>query len=134
MYPELEAAFAALDPAQAAYDKARAEAPQECDYEVDADECPRCAYRAPYREAFDMARDAAWEALRASDKPLLRWIADNCRGYEEEALAVVRLLPAPMSALDALAREKGWCAAWDAARDAAEKAGVLDAETEEVSA
>lgn len=134
MYPELEAAFAAIDAAQAAYDKARAEAPR-CNLALSPSECPGCKATQPAQAALDAARKGPWEAAKKSADPLVRWIAKNCEEYRAEALLVLKALPAPMAELDALAKDKGWCDQWDAFKRFAEQDGVLPAETgAEVSA
>jgi hypothetical protein len=76
-------------------------------------------------DARDSAQSDAWEALKGSADPLVRWIAENCGDYHCEATHVLRALPASMDELDALARMKGWCGMWKEFRRRAEQAGVL---------
>jgi hypothetical protein len=84
----------------------------------------------------EAARATAWDALRASEVPLVRWIAENCGEYAYEANKVLAALPAPLEELDALASEHNWCGAWDAFRRQALAAGVVDdtSQNSEVSA
>lgn len=128
MYPELEAAFAAIDAAQAAYDKATADRTLGHDYAVDMEDCPRCKALVPTEAALREAQEAAWDAMMGVSDPLVRWIAKNCEEYRAEALLVLKALPVPMAELDALAKDKGWCGQWDAFKRLAEQDGVLPAE------
>lgn len=133
MYPELEAAFAAIDAARAAHDEVTADGTLRHDYAVE--DCPRCTALAPTKAALREAEAAAWGAMWGSADPLVRWIAKNCEEYRAEALLVTRALPAPMDELDALANREGWCGQWDAFKHFAKQDGVLPAETgAEVSA
>ncbi len=133
MLPELEEAFAAIDAAQAEIEKVRSETP-ECDYDLRAEECPRCTALAKPKEALRAGVEPAWRELQGSQDPLVLWIAEHCERYVDEALMVVRLLPAPMTELDALALREGWCETWDALKRKAGRAGVLPAQSAEVSA
>lgn len=84
---------------------------------------------------FEASCEVAFTALAESADPLVRWIAQNCEGYAPQAAEVLRLLPAPMAALDALACENEWCEDWANFRAQAKAAGVLPAsESVEVSA
>ncbi|MFI9835207.1 hypothetical protein ACIHIX_46975 [Streptomyces sp. NPDC051913] len=75
--------------------------------------------------ACDEARQAAWDALKASGDPLVKWIAENCDGHQEQARHVLTALPATVGELDDLADEKDWCTVWDDFRQRAIEAGVI---------
>lgn len=125
MYPEVEQYIAA----RSAADEVYAAAPrQDWDKPHTPETCAVCAQEAAYA--------AAWEALKDSQEPLVRWIAENCWDYASEALTALKALPAPMSELDALASRNGWCGTWESFKTQARQAGVLPAETagQEVSA
>lgn len=99
--------------------------------------CPACTAEEAVREqrsaagnARVAADDAAWNALKASTDPLVRWIADNCRDYRVHAQVILEALPAPMSVLDGIASEQGWCWEWDELRKSAYAAGVLPKDAE----
>ncbi|MFF0706272.1 hypothetical protein ACFYVC_38845 [Streptomyces tendae] len=70
-------------------------------------------------------REAAWEALKTSEVPLIRWIAENCAEYPMEARQVLTALPATLDELDAVAEVGGFCGVWDAFRRRAIDAGVV---------
>ncbi|MCX4862446.1 hypothetical protein [Streptomyces canus] len=70
-------------------------------------------------------RATAWEALKASSDPLVKWIAENCASYKAEAHSVLSALPATVSELDDLADRKDWCGVWDTFRQRAIDAGVM---------
>lgn len=148
MYPEVEQYLDALRAAEKTEQKARAEAraAQEAAHKAAKANgwqrpagscCTECAYNetplgklleghftAIYRTS-DTAENAAWDALRASEVPLVRWIAENCREYRWEAGRVLAELPAPIEELDALATAAGWCGVWGRFRRYALAAGVV---------
>ncbi|MEV5762744.1 hypothetical protein AB0L61_39000 [Streptomyces tendae] len=70
-------------------------------------------------------REAAWNALKTSGDPLVRWIAENCAEYPMEARQVLTALPAALNDLDAVAEVGGWCSVWNAFRQRAIDAGVV---------
>jgi hypothetical protein len=146
MNPEVKTYIEAYDAAETAFNKAHDEwsAAYRAALEVAKDNglqlgncCWDCAYGESvvaqslndYRhnlfDTRDRAQSDAWKALKGSADPLARWIAENCEDYRYEATHVLRALPASMDELDALARENGWCGAWDDLRRRAEQAGVL---------
>lgn len=113
MYPEVKQCLAAFEAAREQYENSPSLAGKH-----DEKTCPLCA-----REA---AHAAAWDALKASaSTPLVRWIAENCADEKSAALKALALLPAPMSALDALAVREDWCGMYGRYRAAAKAAGVL---------
>lgn len=152
MYPEVEQFIAAVEAAEAeeckSYEAAQAaymgklrEAGLEgAWHSADRSQCRLCDFNKGSAKtekdaailagmgALKASREAAWDALKASGDPLVAWIAANCREYEDEAMEVLRALPASMDALDALARERGWCGVWSDFRERAEQAGVLPAQ------
>ncbi|MFJ8142623.1 hypothetical protein [Streptomyces sp. NPDC096013] len=75
-------------------------------------------------QALTDAYNAAWEALRNSGDPLVKWIADNCANYSADARVILTALPATLGQLDALAEDEGWCPVWDSFRQQAIDAGV----------
>ena len=85
------------------------------------------AYQAierPAWEAYQAIRRPAWEAYQADllelDDPLVTWIAQNALPYHrEEATEILRLLPATLAALDAYAKTRDWCGAWEDLREQA---------------
>ncbi|MFD5445929.1 hypothetical protein [Streptomyces tendae] len=70
-------------------------------------------------------REAAWEALKTSGDPLVRWIAENCAEYPAEARQVLTALPATLDELDELAERGGYCGVWNVFRQRALAAGVV---------
>ncbi|MFE1840756.1 hypothetical protein [Streptomyces sviceus] len=71
------------------------------------------------------AQNDAWGALKTSGDPLVRWIAENCAEYRDQAQQVLTALPATLGELDALAEKGGWCGVWDAFRQQAIDAGAF---------
>ncbi|WP_086804152.1 hypothetical protein [Streptomyces caniscabiei] len=71
------------------------------------------------------AQTAAWDALKTSGDPLVRWIAENCQEYRGQAECILIILPATVDELDELADTKGWCEVWDNLRQQAMDAGVV---------
>lgn len=80
------------------------------------------------RSAYECAFTAAWNALVASDDPIVRFIASECRDYTDEAITVLEALPATLEQLNALAREHDWCDRWDHFLDRARETGVFGEE------
>ncbi|TLS45806.1 hypothetical protein FE633_13710 [Streptomyces montanus] len=68
---------------------------------------------------------AAWGALKVSSDPLVKWIAENCTEYREQAQSVLAALPATVDELDDLADKNDWCSVWDEFRRQAINAGVM---------
>ncbi|MFE7077127.1 hypothetical protein ACFU96_44285 [Streptomyces sp. NPDC057620] len=75
--------------------------------------------------AYAEAQEAAWQVLATSGDPLVKWVAENCAGYREQAECVLCALPATIAQLDALAEENGWCRVWDEFKQRAADAGVV---------
>lgn len=132
MLPEVEKYIAALEAAEAAYSKverdARKEYPNRNSYGEEAREQRTAYYRVmdAARGEFNTARREAWGThIKGSADPLVRWIAEHCREYWDQAVMVLKALPATPDELDALADEHDWCSAWYELRDQAEEAGVL---------
>lgn len=130
MYPDVEQYMAAIEAARetfdAAYDAARDSGIR---HTWDGSACARCEAEAPFRQAYSDARDAAWETLKGSTEPLVRWIAENCSNCQSEALAVLQALPASMDELNEIAIEQEWCEVWTDFVRLADAAGVLPAES-----
>ncbi|MDX3321083.1 hypothetical protein PV415_29675 [Streptomyces sp. ME03-5684b] len=74
-------------------------------------------------------RAAAWDALKTSGDPLVKWIAENCGEYPAEAECVLTALPATVEVLDDLADKADWCGVWNNFREQAIHAGVLPGAT-----
>jgi hypothetical protein len=70
-------------------------------------------------------RRGAWDKLKESEDPLVRYIAENLRDFSEHAEEVFKILPATLDELDQLAAAKSWCSDWDRYVRAAQRAGVL---------
>lgn len=148
MYPEVQQYLDAVKAADAAHgliaaqcvaaDSAAWKAAREGGWTPPAGACCQdCAWlKTPLARAIDKIRKdshgtrsaawaTAWDALRASEVPLVRWIAEECEEYAWEARQVLAALPASLEELDALASEHAWCGAWDAFRRQALAAGVV---------
>jgi hypothetical protein len=76
-------------------------------------------------EVYKIARNTAWQGLKESTDPLVRWIAEHCKDYQGEAIAILRALPASLEDLDTIAYDASWCGVWGEFRERAEAAGVL---------
>jgi hypothetical protein len=76
-------------------------------------------------DVYKIARNTAWQGLKESTDPLVRWIAENCKDYQGEAISILRALPASLDDLDTIAYDASWCSVWGEFREAAERAGVL---------
>lgn len=72
-----------------------------------------------------VARNEAWNALKGSSEPLVRWIAEHCKDYQSEALVVLRALPATLDELDELADRQDFCHIWNQFRDQAAEEGLF---------
>ncbi|MDQ1041795.1 hypothetical protein [Streptomyces sp. V4I2] len=86
------------------------------------------AYSEEIGKAYTMSADAqkaAWEALKTSDDPLVKWIAENCGEYRTEAQYILAILPATADELDDLADTRDWCGVWGDFRQRAIDAGVM---------
>lgn len=131
MLPDVQKYVEAIDAAEAARSKARADADEKYSgrygYGNEAQE-QRAAHRKAVNDAYKpwaAAFEGAWEALKSSSDPLVKWIAENCKGYESEARRVLEALPATLVELDELALDHDWCNTWARFRDQALEAGVL---------
>ncbi|MFJ4791007.1 hypothetical protein [Streptomyces sp. NPDC088794] len=67
----------------------------------------------------------AWDSLKSSSDPFVKWIADHCGSYRSEARVVLTALPSTVEDLDRLAEAEGWCEVWDDLREQAVDAGVM---------
>lgn len=67
----------------------------------------------------------AWNGIKQASDPLARWIAENCKDYQGEALIILKALPATLAELDELADDQDFCNIWDQFRGRAQEAGVL---------
>jgi hypothetical protein len=128
--PEVQKYVESMDAADraqgAALDAASEKNPQRYGYGEEARR-QRAAYgeevTASYQTWSDAQR-AAWEALKGSGDPLVKWIAENCAEYRADARVILTALPATLGELDALAEAEGWCPVWDGFRQRALDAGV----------
>lgn len=148
MYPEVQQYLDAVKAADAAHrlcavqcdaaDSAAFRAAREGGWTAPAGACCACCawqetplaraiqkVREDSYKTHDAARATAWDALRASEVPLVRWIAEECGEFRYEADKVLAALPAPLEELDALASERNWCDVWDDFRRQALAAGVV---------
>lgn len=77
--------------------------------------------------AYRRALDDAWTELgkAVTGDPLGEWIIAECGQYKVEAAQVIRLLPASLRDLDALADDQDWCDVWSEFRRRALRAGVI---------
>lgn len=130
LLPEVQAYVDATAEAErvcgAAMEEARKKYPHRVGFTAAAYE-ERLAYYAA-TDAAEIAQEGAWikawDKLKESHDPLVRWIAENCEDNRDEAEIVLKALPATMGQLDALAAEHDWCGEWNALRDRAINAGV----------
>lgn len=120
----VEAATAAM---RAAEGQARTKYPERYHYS-DKGRRQAAAFDEELSKAYTAHREAqtaAWRALTASGDPLVKWIAENCAEYTEQAEAVLTALPATVEELDDLAEREDWCPVWDRFRQGAIEAGVV---------
>lgn len=69
---------------------------------------------------------AAWDALKTSDNAIVRFIANNCAKYSEgEAKEALMLLPCSVETVKQVAKDRGWCAAFDTYVEEATDAGLI---------
>jgi hypothetical protein len=132
MYPEVEQYIAARGAAEEKYNEALGG--HEHIWGANEEDCPRCKATAAASPELEAGLQEARDALMRAGDPLVRWIANNCWEYRDCAEIILRALPAPMSALNAIAQKSGWCETWDRFRARAAEAGVLPVENETESA
>ncbi|MFC8350830.1 hypothetical protein [Streptomyces sp. NPDC057280] len=131
MWPEVRKYVESVDAAQAACSAAVAAAEEKYPGRFGYDEEARRQALAFNQEAdaaqtaYQDALEGAWDGLKASGDPLVKWIAENCDDYREQARQVLTALPATVGELDDLADEKDWCTVWDDFRQRAIEAGVM---------
>lgn len=119
MYDEVKTFVAAMDAAKEQYRNAPPKTPGGPHNELT---CPLCAR--------EVSEGVAWDALKASTDPLVRWIAENVDEYKRHATKILEALPASMAELDKIADAHNWCGDWEFFKAAAEKAGVLPVDAE----
>lgn len=131
MQPEVRKYVESVDAANAAYkaavDAAAAKYPERFGFTEDGERQARAFDKeadAAYA-ACNAARTTAWDALKASSDPMVKWIAENCAQYKGEAQHVLSALPATVDELDELADRQGWCGVWGEFRQQAIDAGVM---------
>lgn len=142
MYEEVKAYLAAVEAAGREYASTLdALGPRAGHISGPRGDCPACANQDPNIAArraavvaFQLAQKTAWDALKASQDPLVRWIAENCGEFAGSAVLILEALPAPMEALDAIADMEEWCGEWNDFRQQAADAGVLPSAKTEVPA
>jgi hypothetical protein len=130
--PEVAAYIQALDDAEkareASMDAAEKKYPKRHDWRGEESAKQRSGFGAEIDAAYEAQRKAnseAWDALKESSDPLVKWIAENCGEYRGEARRVLSALPATIDELDELASENEWCGVWGQFRDNAAEAGVI---------
>ncbi|MFD6285407.1 hypothetical protein [Streptomyces sp. NPDC060205] len=131
MLPEVQKYFQSIETATKARDAAEGSAakayPERTSY-GETGRRQRAAYSEERDKAYDAftdARTAAWDALRSSGDPLVKWIAENCVEYPEQAQRILAALPATIDEIDDLADTNDWCSVWDDFRRRATDAGVV---------
>lgn len=87
--------------------------------------------RDAYYEAYekrDQVHDELTATLRAeTEDQIVKFIAGKWLDvYPDESIEVLKILPATVDEMCALARENGWCSSWDVALSAAIEAGVIE--------
>lgn len=129
--PEVKAYTDATEAAQGVFDKAieeaRAKYPKRNNWD-DEGRKEHQAFNSAEGQAYDVrsaAFTAAWDALKGSGDPLVKWIAENCEGYSSEALIILQALPATPDELDEIAERQDWCSTWNSFREEAIAAGVM---------
>lgn len=124
MYPEVEHYIKTRDEAYETYVAARRTmaAKREAG-DISYDEWSRLLDAA--YAASRVSTNEAWNALKTASDPLVRFIAENCKDYQDEAQRVLKALPATLEELDALAVRENWCSIWDQFRDQAVEAGLF---------
>ncbi|MDQ1051757.1 hypothetical protein [Streptomyces sp. V4I2] len=131
MLPEVQKYFASVEAATTAQSAAEAAAGEKYPERHDHSDDGRRQFSAYYEEvdkAYAACADAqktAWEALKASGDPLVKWIAENCAEYRAEAQHILPILPATADELDDLADTQNWCSVWGDFRQRAADAGVM---------
>lgn len=86
------------------------------------------AYHSAKRETnttFRVTVNEAWNGLTASSDPLVCFIAENCKEYQQQAAEVLKALPATVGQLDDLAGGHDWCEIWNQFRDEAVDRGLF---------
>lgn len=74
----------------------------------------------------DAKLDTAWGALKTSENPTVKWIADNCRDWMDEALLALQILPATLTEIKQVAADHDWCEEiWGPFRDKAISEGIV---------
>lgn len=76
-------------------------------------------------KTWQIATNEAWNKLGQSSDPLVRFITEKCKDYQEYAIHVLRILPATVEELDQLAESQDWCHIWGQFRDQAIEAGAM---------
>jgi len=90
------------------------------------------AVRDSARATYEAVRAPAWATLldAVQSDPLAAWIVEHAMpDHHDEALTVLRALPATLVQLDDLADRHGWCDSWADQVTAARVAGVIPAVT-----
>lgn len=115
MHEDVRRYLAAEEARQGAYRKANEDYHAAC----------RDARIALAKAKLEIAQESGWGSLTQSSDPLIRWIAQNCENHKEHATEILKALPAPLSTLQEIAGEGGWCGEWDRLVDRAVRDGVI---------
>lgn len=92
------------------------------------------AYQEAYK-AWTEARDEKWERhetlvknlVDETEDKLVKYIAEKWLDeYREQAIVILKALPASMTELDEIAQDHGWCGVWTDAIDGAIEAGAIE--------
>ncbi|WP_190086382.1 hypothetical protein [Streptomyces longisporoflavus] len=131
MLPEVQTYIQSVEAATAAQSAAAVAADQKYPERYGYGENSRSqasAYSEEIRKVYDTGAEtleAAWNALKTSGDPLVKWIAENCGEYRAEARCILAALPATVDELDDLAEANDWCRVWGSFRQQAIDAGVM---------
>ncbi|UQA91663.1 hypothetical protein [Streptomyces halobius] len=135
MLPEVAAYIEARDKAEETYKAAGKEIGAKysaafggLDYHSEESKEQRKAHRQERDAAWEqrhIAINEAWNAMKQSSDPLVRFIAEHCKEYQGEAIEALKALPATADELDELAEDWNWCRIWDQFRAQAVEAGVF---------
>lgn len=124
MYPEVQHYITTRDEAYESYVAARSATVAKRDAgDISYDEWSRLLDAA--YAASRVSTNEAWNALKTASDPLVRFIAENCKDYQDEAQRVLKALPATLEELDALAGNENWCSIWNQFRDLAVETGLF---------
>jgi hypothetical protein len=124
MYAEVERYEAGIENAQ----RTRRNALREADVQYNDGKICYDAYYSKRNEInheYYKSLASEWQAMKTSPDPLVAFIIDNCGDYRNQAIEVLRELPADYEKLERIAADQDWCSVWDNYLDKAVEAGVV---------